>query len=273
MQSTYSIEDLLELMARLRNPEDGCPWDLKQDFASIVPHTLEEVYELVDTIEQQDFDHLSEELGDLLFQVVFFAQLGQEHQLFDFAQVVSNIVTKLLRRHPHVFPDGTLLSRAADQRLSESQIKANWEAIKKAERNNKSQGRLLDDIPQALPAMSRAVKLQKRTATVGFDWAQPLDVVAKIEEELAEVIEAVGNDDADAVEDEVGDLLFAVTNLARKLAVNPETALRRANAKFSRRFNGIETLAEQRQLALNQLSLEQLDALWDEIKQQQKDSR
>jgi ATP diphosphatase len=165
-----------------------------------------------------------------------------------------------------------LLSRAADQRLSEPQIKANWEAIKKAERNNKSQGRLLDDIPQALPAMSRAVKLQKRTATVGFDWARPLDVVVKIEEELAEVIEAVGNDDADAIEDEVGDLLFAVTNLARKLAVNPETALRRANAKFSRRFNGIETLAEQRQQTLSQLNLEQLDALWDEIKQQQKDS-
>ncbi|CAH0990407.1 Nucleoside triphosphate pyrophosphohydrolase [Sinobacterium norvegicum] len=262
----YTMDDLLLLMARLRNPEDGCPWDLKQDFASIVPHTLEEVYELVDTIEQQDFEHLSEELGDLLFQVVFYAQLGKEQQLFDFGLVVSGIVGKLLRRHPHVFPDGTLQSHASDDNLSDQQIRANWERIKQQERKSKLQGGLLDDIPQALPAMSRAVKLQKRTATVGFDWAEPLDVIAKIEEETAEVIEAVSHKNTDAIEDEIGDLLFAVTNLSRKLDINPETALRRANDKFTRRFNAVEALASERQQQLDELELEQLDRLWDEVK-------
>ena len=173
MSQTYTVDDLIYLMSRLRDPDGGCPWDLKQSFASIVPHTLEEAYEVADAIERQDWTHLNDELGDLLFQVIFYAQLGHETERFDFSTIVSNLVTKLVRRHPHVFPDGTLLSPPAERALTDDEIKQNWETIKQQERDGKEargESRVLDDIPQALPGLTRAVKLQKRASQVGFDW-------------------------------------------------------------------------------------------------------
>ncbi|MBY4678815.1 nucleoside triphosphate pyrophosphohydrolase [Marinobacterium arenosum] len=267
MSQSYSLDDLIELMARLRDPVDGCPWDLKQSFASIVPHTLEEAYEVADTIERQDFDHLKGELGDLLFQVIFYAQLGAEQQRFDFAAIVDELVRKLIRRHPHVFPAGTLASRATDSTLSDEQIKANWEAIKQQERDEKHNGGVLDDVPSVLPALNRASKLQKRAAQVGFDWPDTGDVLDKIEEEIAELREAIAAGDAEAVADEMGDLLFAQVNLARHLGVNPESALRSTNRKFERRFQYVEQQVEAAGGDWSKFDLEQLDGFWNQAKQ------
>ncbi|KTC32945.1 nucleoside triphosphate hydrolase, partial [Pseudomonas sp. ABAC61] len=240
----YSLDDLLHLMARLRDPRYGCPWDLKQNYASIVAHTLEEAYEVADAIERGDFDHLPGELGDLLFQVVYYSQLAREEGRFEFAAVVDGITRKLIRRHPHVFPTGDLYAPLDIPRLDEDQVKERWEQIKAEERAEKSdapqQLSLLDDVPTALPALSRAAKLQKRAAQVGFDWPEALAVVDKVREELDEVLEAMADNDAAAITDEIGDLLFVVVNLARHLKVDPETALRGANAKFDRRFRFIE---------------------------------
>ena len=188
----YQLDDLLYLMARLRDPQYGCPWDLAQDYASIVPHTLEEAYEVADAIERGDFAHLPGELGDLLFQVVYYSQLGQEEGRFDFAAVVDGIVRKLVRRHPHVFPDGDLYGAKDLPRLDDAAIRRRWEEIKAEERAEKAEApaqlSLLDDVPVALPALSRAAKLQKRAAAVGFDWPEPLAVVDKVREELDEVL-------------------------------------------------------------------------------------
>lgn len=262
----YSIDDLITLMARLRDPDDGCPWDLKQDFASIVPHTLEEAYEVADTIERQDWTHLKDELGDLLFQVVFYARLGEETGYFDFDAIVDNLTSKLIRRHPHVFPAGSLDSRAGDQQRSEAQIRETWEAIKQQERDDKEKGGVLDDVPLSLPALSRAAKLQKRAALVGFDWPEALQVLDKIEEEVAELRDAIARGAQTEIRDELGDLIFAQVNLARHLDVEPEAALRGTNAKFVRRFAHIERSVEASGRQWQDFTLGELDALWNEAK-------
>ena len=270
---TYTLEDLLHLMARLRDPQYGCPWDLKQNYASIVPHTIEEAYEVADTIERGDFEHLQGELGDLLFQVVYYSQLAREEGRFEFAGVVDSITRKLIRRHPHVFPTGELYAPVDTPSLSEAQVKSRWEEIKAEERAEKAQPEqlsLLDDVPAALPALSRAAKLQKRAATVGFDWPAALPVLDKVREELDEVLQAMADGDAAALEDEVGDLLFAAVNLARHLKHDPENALRRANRKFERRFRFIEQALRDSGRPIEDCNLDELDALWGEAKRQEK---
>ncbi|WP_039916420.1 nucleoside triphosphate pyrophosphohydrolase [Cellvibrio mixtus] len=256
----YSIDDLLYLMARLRDPESGCPWDIKQDYASIAPSTLEEAYEVVDAIEKQDFVHLKEELGDLLFQVIFYSQLGKEEHRFEFAGVVSDLVTKLIRRHPHVFPDGTLQSYIDNRHTLPGDVKARWEAIKQQEREAKGAQGLLADIPLNLPALSRAAKLQKRAASVGFDWDDVYGPIAKVREELLEVEAELDSGDHQALEEELGDLLFAVVNIARYMKVDPEQALRRANQKFEQRFGFIE---ENVSRPLEETSIDEMNRLWD----------
>lgn len=270
----YQIDDLLHLMARLRDPQYGCPWDLKQTYATIVPYTLEEAYEVADAIERADFEHLPGELGDLLFQVVYYSQLAQEEGRFEFAAVVDGITRKLIRRHPHVFVDGDLYGAPDAARLDEAAVKQRWEELKAEERAAKAavpeQLSLLDDVPQALPALSRAVKLQKRMAQVGFDWPDALPVVDKVREELDEVLEAMSENDPQAISEELGDLLFVVTNLARHLKVDPESALRAANAKVERRFRFIEQALREAQRPIENCTLDELDALWGEAKKQEK---
>jgi ATP diphosphatase len=270
----YQLDDLLHLMARLRDPQHGCPWDLKQSYASIVPHTLEEAYEVADAIERGDFEHLPGELGDLLFQVVYYSQLAREEGRFEFAEVVDGITRKLIRRHPHVFVDGDLYGAPDTARLEEAAVKQRWEELKAEERAEKAgapeQLSLLDDVPNALPALSRAVKLQKRAAQVGFDWPEALPVVDKVREELDEVLEAMSENDPRAIAEEVGDLLFVVTNLARHLKVDPESALRAANAKFEQRFRFIEQALREAGRAMEDCALDELDALWGEAKKLEK---
>lgn len=248
---------LLELMARLRDPQRGCAWDLRQDFASIAPYTLEEAYEVADAIARRDFDDLRLELGDLLLQVAFHAQMAQEAGLFDFEDVAAGICDKLLRRHPHVFGDA-VFETDADR-------SAAWEAAKAAERGAKDSG-VLAGVAQALPALKRAQKLQQRAARVGFDWPDLTPVLDKLEEELAEVRDALRQDDRDAVADELGDLLFVMANLARHLKVDAEDALRRGNAKFERRFAYIEQALRAAGRPPEDCTLAELDALWDAAK-------
>jgi MazG family protein len=248
---------LLELMAHLRDPQRGCPWDLRQDFASIVPYTLEEAYEVADAIARQDFDDLRLELGDLLLQVAFHAQMAQEAGLFDFEDVAAGICDKLLRRHPHVFGDA-VFETDADR-------SAAWEAVKAAERGAKDSG-VLAGVAQALPALKRAQKLQQRASRVGFDWPDLTPVLDKLDEELAEVRDALSGDDREAVADELGDLLFVMANLARHLKVDAEDALRRGNAKFERRFAYIEQAVRAAGRQPEDCTLAELDALWDAAK-------
>lgn len=268
----YQINDLLYLMARLRDPQQGCPWDLKQTYTSLVPYTLEEAYEVADAIEQADFEHLPGELGDLLFQVVYYSQLAQEEGRFAFADVIHSITQKLIRRHPHVFPQGMLYATFDPQDKDDSDIHPRWEEIKAQERAEKAkepeQLSLLTDIPRALPALNRATKLQKRAAQAGFDWATPEPVFEKVREELAEVHEA--QSDPNAVAEELGDLLFAVVNLCRHFQVEPETALRAANAKFERRFRYVESQVGLSNRAFDQHSLAELDQFWDQAKAHEK---
>jgi ATP diphosphatase len=268
MTPSKNITDLIAIMARLRTPEIGCPWDVAQDFRSIAPYTIEEAYEVADAIERGDFDDLRDELGDLLLQVVFHARMAEEAGRFDFGDAVESITRKLIRRHPHVFGD----LEAADA----AEVKHRWEAIKaeeKAERhargsNNVPNG-LLADVPVALPALTRAVKLQRRAGTVGFDWNDPHAVIAKIREELAELEQELSDgEERERLEDELGDLLFAAVNLARHLSVEPEAALRRANAKFERRFRHIETELERAGRRPQDASLDEMEALWVEAKRQ-----
>jgi len=272
MVANYTIDDLRYLMARLRNPETGCPWDLKQTYATVAKHTLEEVYEVIDAIERNDLEHLAGELGDLLFQIIFYSQLADEEDRFDFDVVVDGIVSKLVRRHPHVFPEGTLRSvrdsaNVADGRLEEAKIHKVWEELKQEERSAKGDGKILDDIPLALPALSRAQKLQKRAAIVGFDWQNTADVIAKVKEELLELEVEIHNNNQAAIKDELGDLIFSCVNLARHLQVDAEEATRRANYKFKTRFDAMESLVAKR--PKNSLALytaEQLESLWNEVK-------
>ncbi len=266
------IQPLLTIMEKLRDPETGCPWDKQQNFKTIVPFTLEEAYEVADAIEQADFDSLPDELGDLLFQVVFYCQLAKEQGMFDFSTVVEKICDKLTRRHPHVFPTDNTDSAL----VSAEKVKQSWDAIKQSEREQKQQFSLLADIPVTLPAMNRAIKIQKRVAKVGFDWPDLAPVVAKVHEEIDEVMEEAKHLNTEPekyherVVDEMGDLLFAVANMARHLGVEPEQALRQANQKFERRFRGVEACAEQSGKSINEHSLEELDAYWDKVKQQEK---
>ncbi|OEO23977.1 nucleoside triphosphate pyrophosphohydrolase [Pseudomonas sp. J237] len=270
----YQLPDLLHLMARLRDPQHGCPWDLQQSYTSIVPHTLEEAYEVADAIESADFEHLPGELGDLLFQVVYYCQLAGEEGRFGFADVVDSITRKLVRRHPHVFPDGDLYATPGSVTLNDAEVKQRWEQIKAEERAERAsepqQLSLLDDVPAAMPALTRAAKLQKRAAQVGFDWPEALPVVDKVREELDEVLEAMSENDPDAIAEEIGDLLFVVTNLARHLKVEPESALRAANTKFERRFRFIEQALRGTGRAIKNCDLEELDALWGEAKKLEK---
>jgi len=272
----YSLQDLLHLMARLRDPKYGCPWDVKQNYASIVPHTLEEAYEVADAIERGDFDDLKGELGDLLFQVVYYSQLAREEGRFEFDGVIDGITRKLIRRHPHVFPTGDLYAPLETPRLNDEEVKQRWEEIKAQERANKArepeQLSLLDDVPAVLPALSRAAKLQKRASQVGFDWPSALPVVDNVREELDEVLEAMADNDAEGIAEEVGDLLFAAVNLARHLKVDPESALRAANSKFERRFRFIEQALRDTQRPMEDCTLEEMDALWGEAKRQEKNA-
>lgn len=254
-----SIEKLLEIMAKLRDPDGGCPWDVEQDFASIAPYTVEEAYEVADAIARNDFDDLRDELGDLLLQVVFHARMAEESGHFDFDCVARGIAEKLVRRHPHVFGD-------PEQRAAGMQ-KGSWESIKAEERAGKADTSVLAGVATALPALKRAQKLGKRAATVGFDWPDRQGVRAKILEEIDELEEAVGHRDAGQIEEEFGDMLFAVVNLARHLDVDPEKALSVANFKFEKRFRNMESAIVDSGEALKDHSLESLDQQWRAAKQ------
>ena len=257
---TRPIERLLAIMARLRDPERGCPWDREQNFATIAPYTIEEAYEVADAIERQNMTALKDELGDLLFQVVFHARMAEEDGLFAFDDVAEAIGDKMERRHPHVFGDAEIASIAAQNEA--------WEAHKAAEREAKGEAAsVVDGVAIALPALLRAAKISRRAGRIGFDWPDAASVIDKIEEELDEIEDAL-DDHAPpaALEEEIGDLLFATANLARKLDIEPETALRRATAKFERRFRRVETLAKARGV---ERDLDALEALWQEVKAQE----
>lgn len=251
---------MLELMRRLRDPDTGCPWDREQTFATIAPYTVEEAYEVEDAIQRNDLDDLKDELGDLLFQVVFHARMAEEQGAFGFNDVVNSLIDKMTRRHPHVFAD-------ADIRDAEQQTRA-WEDMKAAEK--KSTG-VLDDVPNNLPALTRAEKLSKRAGRVGFEWPDMEGVFAKIDEELEELrAEVRQNADRKHIADELGDFLFTIANLARYLSVDPEAALRGTNAKFERRFRAVEAELVRRGRTPAESSLEEMDAIWDEVRQAEK---
>lgn len=267
MERRYGIDALRELMRRLRDPGTGCPWDLAQDHRSLVRHTLEEAYELADAIERGESSDVRDELGDYLFQAVFYAQIAAERGEFDFDDVTDAIVRKLLRRHPHVFPDGTLESvRAAGDAGGEAAVRERWERIKAEDRRARARPGALDDVPLALPSLPRAEKLQRRAAAAGFDWSGWEGVFAKLAEESAELEQAVRDGGAAEREEELGDLLFTCVNLARHLGVDAEGALRGASAKFERRFRAMEAAAAARGERLEALGAPALDALWEEAK-------
>lgn len=259
------IQRLLTIMRRLRNPDGGCPWDLEQNFATIAPYTIEEAYEVASSIEIGDFAALKDELGDLLLQVVFHAQMAGEQGLFNFADVVAAICEKMIRRHPHVFGE-TGVESAAD-------VTRSWDEIKRQERAAKSGATngFLDDVPAALPALMRAIKLQNRAAEVGFDWPSAVTVTDKIAEESRELAEAKDSGDQSKLAEEFGDMLFAMANLARHLKLDPEDALRGANAKFVRRFRAIEAGIQSQGRSLKDASLEEMEALWQEAKRVERD--
>lgn len=262
---TAGIERLIEIMRALRDPNHGCPWDLEQDFASVAPYTIEEAYEVADAIEREAWDELKGELGDLLFQSVFHAQMATEAGHFTFQDVVTTMSNKMVSRHPHVFGDETR-DKSADQQT------ADWEAIKAAERAGKQETGTLDGVAVGLPALLRAYKLQKRAARVGFDWPQVDQVIAKIAEESSELAEARAQLSETEVEEEFGDLMFVMANLGRHLGVEPEAALRKANAKFIRRFEGVEAKLAQRGKRPEDSDLTEMDALWDAVKADERKS-
>jgi MazG family protein len=254
--------ELARIMARLRDPVSGCPWDLEQDFATIAPYTIEEAYEVADAIERADMNELRDELGDLLFQVMFHSRMAEEQGAFTLTDVIGAINDKMIRRHPHVFGD--------DKERSAHEQTVAWEEVKAAERAGKAGSETppsaLDGVARALPALLRAEKLQKRAARTGFDWTETPPIFDKLEEEIAEVKEAISSGDAAAIEDEVGDLLFVVANLARRLSVDPEQALRKANAKFERRFKAMEREAAGERVDFSSLTLEDQEAYWQRVK-------
>lgn len=252
------INRLLAIMARLRDPATGCPWDLQQSYSSIVPYTLEEAYEVADAIAREDFAELKDELGDLLFQVVFYAQIAKEEGRFQFADCVTAICEKLERRHPHIF--GDLTAKDADMVLK------NWEALKSAERQQVGQHSVLDNIPQAMPALSRAYKLQKRCANVGFDWPDVAGCWDKVKEEILEVEQTAAA--SPELAEELGDLMFALVNVVRKHKLDPEAVLRAANSKFEQRFRRVEQALTAMGKTPAQSDLAEMDALWQQVKQQ-----
>jgi MazG family protein len=270
-EKRYTLDDLLAVMARLRDKDAGCPWDVEQSFATIAAYTIEEAYEVVDAIARDDLDGLKEELGDLLLQVVYHAQMAAEMRRFDFADVVDVIARKMIRRHPHVFADAS-----RDEFLTGDM----WQRIKneeKAERGAAAEGSRLDDVPLALPALTRAVKLQTRAADVGFDWPSLVPVLAKAEEEIAELRTAIAASEGDksrtkSVAEEFGDLLFVMANIARHLKVDPEAALRGGNAKFVWRFKSIEAALAKDGRKPEDATLEEMDQLWDEAKSAERKS-
>lgn len=268
MQPSRDISRLIEIMAALRNPDGGCPWDLEQDFRSIRHYTIEEAYEVADAIEREDFADLRDELGDLLLQPIYHAQMAKEEGRFDIGDVVYAITEKLIRRHPHVF--GDVVADGADDAQNR------WEAIKareraaKAERKGDTAPSLLDDVPQVLPALARAEKLTRRAAKIGFDWPDLQAVRSKVEEELNEVSDAHDASDQAALHEELGDLLFAVANMARKAGIDPEAALRDANSKFMRRFHYVEARCREDDVEPAAAGLERLDGYWNEIRARDK---
>lgn len=260
-----AIQQLIEIMQALREPESGCPWDLEQDFQSLIPYTLEEAYEVADAIERGSLDDVKHELGDLLFQIIFYSQLAKEQHVFDFNDVVSAINEKLTRRHPHVFGDEKIND-------AKEQTKA-WEAIKKQERElksvkNESQLSILDDVSRTLPSLMRAEKLQKRTAAEGFDWTEVSDVIDKVKEELDEVQQELAAEikEKEKLENEIGDLFFSCINLSRHVGVDAEQCIRKANLKFEGRFRELEKVADRNGLQINQMKSEELEHLWREVK-------
>jgi nucleoside triphosphate diphosphatase len=271
MSHSRDISPLLDIMAALRTPGSGCPWDLEQDFSTIAPYTVEEAYEVTDAIARGDLDDLRDELGDLLLQVVFHARMAEEQNAFDFGDVVEAISRKMIRRHPHVFAD-------KDGRLTPADVKGAWERIKaeeKAERSARrpsdenSQPPLLSEVKAGQPALTRAMALQRKASTVGFDWNDSRAVLRKIREEADEIEAALDRGERSELESETGDILFAVVNLARHAAVDPEMALRGANAKFERRFGYIERALSSQGRTLEGASLEEMDALWNEAKEKE----
>ncbi|WP_300017196.1 nucleoside triphosphate pyrophosphohydrolase [uncultured Roseobacter sp.] len=259
------IERLLEIMRRLRDPETGCPWDIEQDFDTIAPYTIEEAYEVADAIQRRDFAELEGELGDLLLQTVYHTAMGEEAGHFSFQSVVTAISDKMVARHPHVFGDESRDKSAAQQT-------ADWEAIKAAERAGKAQGGALDGVAIGLPALLRALKLQKRAARVGFDWPSTTQVLDKLTEESAELVEAKDGLTQREVEEEYGDLLFVMANLGRHLGLDPEAALRAANAKFTRRFEAVEKRLAQVGKTPSDSDLAEMDALWEDVKRAERQS-
>ncbi len=263
------LAKLLWVMDCLRDPDTGCPWDKEQSFETIVPYTIEEAYEVADAILHQDMEAIKDELGDLLFQVVFYAHLGKEQAAFDFEAVAGQVADKLIRRHPHVFGDSKI--------ETEQQLNNTWEAIKKKEREDNGKAgdsSILAHIPAGMAPTQKAVKLQKRCAKIGFDWEYKQQVADKIHEEVHEVLEAASSPDKFQidVEEEIGDLLFAVVNLARHYKVDPDLALMKANNKFERRFRGVEDLAKMSGHQISEMSLDEMEILWREIKSQEKDN-
>src|SRR6185436_3667429 len=268
MTQSKDISRLLDIMAALRTPGSGCPWDLEQNFLTIAPYTIEEAYEVADAIARADLDDLRDELGDLLLQVVFHARMAEEQDAFDFGDVVESISRKMIRRHPHVFAD-------KDGRLTPSDVKGAWERIKAEEKAERAAQRqpeqaphrsLLSGVKAGQPALARAMELQRKASTVGFDWNDPRAVLSKIREEADEIEDALDKGDADELAEETGDLLFALVNLARHVGADPETALRGTNAKFERRFAYIEKALASTGRSLEDASLAEMDALWNEAK-------
>jgi len=262
-ENATALPGLLAMMARLRSPDDGCPWDLAQDFKSIAPYTVEEAYEVADAIARDDMDDLKDELGDLLLQVVFHAQMAAEQGLFDFNDVAAHVTAKMIHRHPHVFGD----EQAENAGDVENRI---WEERKDQEQKRKNQDSILDNVPLALPALLRAQKLQKRAARVGFEWPDAGGVLDKLEEELSEMREALAGGRTAEITDELGDLLFVLTNLGRMLGLDCEQTLRQTNDKFTRRFQGIERELKKQNKSFDDVSLAEMEAIWQDQKKLEK---
>lgn len=258
----YTLNDLLNLMQKLRDPEKGCVWDKQQTYASIVPHTLEEAYEVAETIEKEDYDALCAELGDLLFQIVFYAQIAQEEGRFDFSHVVHEITSKMIYRHPHVFGDVKVDSVEEQKHL--------WEKLKQSEKKEEKHSGWLDNINFSMPGMSVAKKMQSRAARIGFDWPDYRGPLDKVSEELQEVREAIETGKTSHIRDEIGDLLFATVNLARHLEIDGEAAIRTTNRRFQLRFQMMEKLMWQDGMSMDDLSLQEMDEYWNRAKQQLK---
>ena len=276
LEKKSAIERLQEIMGMLRDKEHGCPWDLGQTLASLIPHTIEEVYEVADAIEKNDIDSIVDELGDLLFQVIFYAQIGNEEKIFDFEDVSNAIVRKLLRRHPHVFPTGDATSFGRGKKISADEVVINWESIKLEEKkeklgesNSESSYSVLDNLPRALPALQNSVKLQKLAAKVGFDWPDPSDVLVKLKEEVVELQDAIRKNNKQEIESELGDVLFTAVNMARHMNVDPELALRGANGRFRKRFAWIENELGKNAECVSDKNFDELDQLWNEAKLQE----